>query len=126
MSSQVVLEHEIDTPTTSYPPSRATSLRNLISEDGFKDEVEVAALPEQDTGYAWTYLIAAFSIEALAFSFTYSIGIFRQVWVTSLFPNDEGLVTLAASLQSGLMCVRLASVRPSADAAVSDTRRPWQ
>jgi len=59
-----------------------------------------------DRGYhAYSFLAAATLIEALVWGFPFSVGVLHEYWTSVKFRDSgqEGILTTAATLQSGLM-----------------------
>ena len=80
----------------SYPPPD--------SYDSHATSGTTTALPEPDTGFAWIYLAAAFSIELLAWGMHFSSGVLLEYWHSTLFPTSPSvIVTSAATLQGGVL-----------------------
>ncbi|KAG7528275.1 hypothetical protein FFLO_06279 [Filobasidium floriforme] len=72
------------------------------------DEIptETQQLLPVDRGYhAWSFLAAATVIEALVWGFPFSVGVLHEYWTGVKFKDrgQEGVLTTAATLQSGLM-----------------------
>lgn len=65
------------------------------------------SLPSTDRGrQAWFFLLSATVIEILVWGLPFSIGVLHSYWTSVLFPPGTpglSLVTLAATLQTGLM-----------------------
>lgn len=109
-------------PGPSMPPtpsevsvshSKQYSISSQPPESPDVDGVETFALPPVDKGVdAWRFLIAATLIETTVWGLPYTVGIFHQYWVTNMFPNDESTLTLAATLQTGLMYMSTAPLGP--------------
>ena len=78
-------------------------------EDGHADDQMptqfIAALPPVDGGRdAWSFLVAATILETLIWGVPYTVGIFHEYWTSTTFKGQgEGIITLAATLQTGLM-----------------------
>lgn len=89
------LVNEAFNDSLSYPPN---------SYDSSAASGTTAALPEPDTGFAWIYLAAAFSIELLAWGMHFSSGVLLEYWHSTLFPTSPSvIVTSAATLQGGVL-----------------------
>ncbi|KAL7004056.1 hypothetical protein EMMF5_006385 [Cystobasidiomycetes sp. EMM_F5] len=95
------------TPTSAHSVSDMT----LIHPDT-PASVSVSALPDPDKGYAWVYLAAAFAVETLAFGFTFSIGVLHEYWTSTLFPGNPFILTLVATMQSGLIYIAAIAIGP--------------
>lgn len=72
------------------------------------------ALPPVDTGKdAWSFLVAATILETLIWGIPYVVGIFHEFWIAEMFRGEgKGTVTLAATLQTGLMYMSVAVFGP--------------
>ncbi len=68
-------------------------------------EDTMMALPPVDRGaQAWGFLVAATAIEAVIWGLPYSVGVFHEYWVSTLFgPEATSTLTLASTLQTGLL-----------------------
>lgn len=90
-------------------PSTRSTRADSSPEDGNTDEEMpsqfIAALPPVDGGrQAWSFLAAATILETLIWGVPYTVGIFHEYWTSTIFEGQgEGLITLAATLQTGLM-----------------------
>lgn len=74
-----------------------------------------SSLPPMDGGrQAWLFLLGATIMEILIFGIPFSIGILHNYWTSVLFEGRgaEGTITLAVSLQSGLLYLFTALVGP--------------
>ncbi|BEI84420.1 hypothetical protein CcaverHIS002_0410240 [Cutaneotrichosporon cavernicola] len=73
--------------------------------DAGATEETIVALPPVDRGaQAWSFLIAATCIEAVIWGLPYSVGVFHEYWVSTLFgPEATSTLTLASTLQTGLL-----------------------
>ncbi|WWC92205.1 uncharacterized protein L201_007159 [Kwoniella dendrophila CBS 6074] len=109
----------------SQTPSPRLSLdlqRTDHTQDGdivVVDENEVInpteALPPVDSGKdAWLFLIAATYIELIVWGLPFSIGVLHIYWTTVLFKDQggESIITLAATLQTGLLYMSVAVSGP--------------
>lgn len=119
---------DIETPGPSIPPSRADSFVDLelsvfaTTPGGSTDAVnttalalerEVAALPPVDGGKdAWLFLLSATLVETTVWGLPYTVGVLHAYWSTKMFPHDEATLTLAATLQTGLMYMSAAFLGP--------------
>ena len=65
----------------------------------------IAALPPVDSGsQAYLFLISATLIEILIWGLPFSVGILHAYWINTLFEGQgDSVVTLAATLQTGLL-----------------------
>jgi hypothetical protein len=75
----------------------------------------IEALPPVDGGcQAWSYLVAATILETLIWGIPYTVGIFHEYWTSTLFKGQggEGVITLASTLQTGLMYMSTAAFGP--------------
>ena len=100
-------------PEPSPAPSGRTSRR--FSDIGLDYEADAASLPPIDGGRdAWLFLVAATVCETLIWGLPYSIGVLHAYWTNRLFgPGEsESTVTLAATLQSGLMYISAGLLGP--------------
>ena len=89
------------------------------SQDGSQDPESplnfIAALPPVDTGrQAWSFLVAATILETLIWGLPYVVGIFHEFWISEMFKDQggESIITLAATLQTGLMYMSVAVFGP--------------
>jgi hypothetical protein len=75
----------------------------------------ISALPPVDGGrQAWSFLVAATILETLIWGIPYTIGIFHEYWTSTMFKGEgESTITLAATLQTGLMYMSVAFFQPS-------------
>ncbi|KAL1409635.1 hypothetical protein Q8F55_003631 [Vanrija albida] len=116
-------DKDVETPGPSIPPSRADSYVDLElsvlgqTPGGSTDEVnlerEVAALPPVDGGRdAWLFLLSATLVETTVWGLPYTVGVLHAFWSTKMFPHDEATLTLAATLQTGLMYMSAAFLGP--------------
>lgn len=72
-----------------------------------------AVLPPIDGGrQAWTFLLASTIIETTVWGLPYTIGVLHEFWSSQMFPDDESTLTLAATLQTGLMFMSTAVLGP--------------
>jgi len=74
----------------------------------------IDALPPVDTGrHAWSFLVAATVLETLIWGIPYTVGVFHEYWTSTLFKGQgEGVITLASTLQTGLMYMSTAAFGP--------------
>jgi len=75
----------------------------------------IEALPPVDGGrQAWSYLVAATILETLIWGIPYTVGIFHEYWTSTMFKGQggEGVITLASTLQTGLMYMSTAAFGP--------------
>lgn len=78
----------------------------------YEDNVS-SVLPPADGGrQAWTFLLAATVIETTVWGLPYTIGVLHEYWSSKMFPDDESTLTLAATLQTGLMFISTAPLGP--------------
>jgi hypothetical protein len=76
-------------------------------------ERELAPLPPVDGGRgAWSFLIAATLVETIVWGIPWSIGVMHHYWASEMFPGEESTLTLAATLQTGLMYMTAAVLGP--------------
>ncbi|ODN74836.1 hypothetical protein L202_07142 [Cryptococcus amylolentus CBS 6039] len=76
---------------------------------------EQAALPPVDGGRkAWLFLAASAMLEMLVWGLPFAIGVLLSYWRTELFPDEgeDATLTLAATLQTGLLYMMAALVGP--------------
>lgn len=75
----------------------------------------IDALPPVDGGrQAWSYLVAATILETLIWGLPFTVGIFHEYWTSTLFKGQggDGVITLASTLQTGLMYMSAAAFGP--------------
>jgi hypothetical protein len=75
----------------------------------------ISALPPVDRGrQAWSFLVAATVLETLIWGLPYVVGIFHEFWISEMFKGQggEATLTLAATLQTGLMYMSVAVFGP--------------
>ncbi|ODO01738.1 hypothetical protein I350_06566 [Cryptococcus amylolentus CBS 6273] len=72
------------------------------------------ALPPVDGGRkAWLFLAGGTGLELLVWGLPFAIGILLAYWTTELFPGEgTAILTLAATLQTGLLYIMAAVVGP--------------
>ncbi len=72
------------------------------------------ALPPVDGGRdAWLFLIGAGLLEFFVWGWPTCVGILRVYWLNELFGGrDESVITLAATLQSGLLYLGVGFIAP--------------
>lgn len=91
----------VDIPTGDRSSSTFDVEHESIDVDG---EQNVSALHPVDRGvHAWRFLAAATLVETTVWGLPFTIGVLHQYWTTELFPGHESTLTLAATLQTGLM-----------------------
>ena len=95
------------TPTSS----RLAFLLPSDSPSGAKNAI--AALPDQDKGYAYVYLAAAACIDCATWGPSFSAGLLKLRWV-ELWPDPSQtfILSLAATLQTGLLFMFAILVSP--------------
>ncbi|WVR03298.1 hypothetical protein IAU60_000289 [Kwoniella sp. DSM 27419] len=90
--------------------------RPLQAQEGDDETIlnRTDALPPVDGGYrAWLFLVAATIIEMLVWGLPFSIGVLHLYWTNVLFPGQgASTITLAATLQTGLLYIGCAVVGP--------------
>ncbi|AFR95822.1 monocarboxylic acid transporter [Cryptococcus neoformans C23] len=104
----------------SQLPSRQPSQSKIEHPLSYDQEEEVNefvthhVLPPVDGGRkAWSFLAGATVVEMLVWGFPYSIGILHVYWTNTLFKGyGESMVTLAATLQTGLLYMSCAVFGP--------------
>jgi len=103
-------------PSIPQTPTEDTAQRkaySISSPESPADGTETFSLPPVDRGRdAWRFLVAATLVETIVWGLPYTVGIFHQYWVTNMFPDDESTLTLAATLQTGLMYMSTAPLGP--------------
>ena len=90
-------------PADNADTRQATSLPDYIP-----------ALPPVDGGrQAWSFLVAATTMEMLIWGLPFSVGVLHEYWLSTLFQGQgEGTITLAATLQTGLLYMSTAAFGP--------------
>ncbi|KAK8845320.1 hypothetical protein IAR55_006033 [Kwoniella newhampshirensis] len=96
---------EIDARSISTAPATDSRPVSSFTTDNEQQYNPVDVLPPVDGGRrAWLFLIGATSIEILVWGLPFSIGILHNYWTNTLFKGyGEGTITLAATLQTGLL-----------------------
>lgn len=93
-----------DTPREKESGRSSPELFNLSTTDGTDAEAAAQALAPPDYGYgAWSFLIAGTVVEMLVWGLPWSVGVLHEYWAREMFPGEESTLTLAATLQTGLM-----------------------
>nr|ODN85941.1 monocarboxylic acid transporter [Cryptococcus depauperatus CBS 7841] len=95
--------------------SQSTSNRPLdLGQDQQIESVAQHALPPVDRGrQAWLFLAAVTTIETLIWGLPFSVGILHAYWINTLFVGaGASTVTLAATLQTGLLYMSCAAFGP--------------
>ena len=74
----------------------------------------IPALPPVDGGrQAWSFLVAATTMEMLIWGLPFAVGVLHEYWLSTLFQGQgEGTITLAATLQTGLLYMSTAAFGP--------------
>jgi hypothetical protein len=74
----------------------------------------IPALPPVDGGrQAWSFLVAATMMEMLIWGLPFAVGVLHEYWLSTLFKGQgEGVITLAATLQTGLLYMSTAAFGP--------------
>lgn len=95
-------------------PSQSTIEHPLAYDQEVDESVTHHALPSVDGGRkAWSFLAGATAIEMIVWGIPYSIGILHVYWTNTLFKGyGESTVTLAATLQTGLLYMSCALFGP--------------
>ena len=94
----------MSTETTTTFPADISSPSTHEATDTSRPR-ELPSLPAADTGRAaWSFLVAATTIEGIVWGLPYSVGILHA-YAVRMFPGQESTVTLAATLQNGLLLV---------------------
>jgi hypothetical protein len=97
---------------TSRGDQSSIPLENLSSRPNPPElEVDLTApenatsLPPADSGKAaWLFLVGATAIELLVWGIPFSIGVLHAYWTDELFTGrGSGMITLASTLQTGLL-----------------------
>jgi hypothetical protein len=102
-------------PETPGMSQDALSLHNLdaVLGDGSGGEHVTPLLHPPDKGrHAWQFLAAATLVETWVWGLPYTVGVLHAYWHTEMFPEDESTLTLAATLQTGLMFMSTALLGP--------------
>ncbi|TXT04808.1 hypothetical protein VHUM_04076 [Vanrija humicola] len=95
-------------PASSPPPSGETTAAPTPAA-GSTDALpttarEVPALPPVDRGVgAWSFLVAGTIVELITWGLPYSVGVLHAYWAHEVFPGNEATITLAATLQNGML-----------------------
>lgn len=85
---------------TLEPPTPATGSSDALPTTAR----EVPALPPVDRGIgAWSFLVAGTVVETITWGLPYSVGVLHAYWAHEMFPGNEGTITLAATLQNGML-----------------------
>lgn len=91
----------------SLRDSQNASPRDSLSFQSVEEPLRTTSLAPVDKGLAaWTFLAAATMLESLVWGLPFSVGVLHTYWTTEMFPPGtpgESLVTVAATLQTGLM-----------------------
>jgi hypothetical protein len=62
--------------------------------------------------HAWRFLAAATFMETTVWGLPFTVGVLHAYWSAHLFPDAESTLTLAATLQTGLMYMSTAFLGP--------------
>jgi hypothetical protein len=125
------------TPSASYPPTRSGSASdlamtptagrsgangragNLTPTDAANstNDLDVnpllqSLLPVDGGKHAWLFLVGATTIEILIYGFSFSIGILHLHWTSMFGEANSSTVTLASTLQAGMLYMLLGIVGP--------------
>ncbi|KAL1404911.1 hypothetical protein Q8F55_008523 [Vanrija albida] len=93
------LPAESPAPTTA-PPTPAGDSTDALPITAR----ELPPLPPVDRGVgAWSFLVAGTVVETITWGLPYSVGVLHAYWAHEMFPGDEGTITLAATLQNGML-----------------------
>ncbi|ODN74842.1 hypothetical protein L202_07148 [Cryptococcus amylolentus CBS 6039] len=99
--------------------SSAVPLVPIVSYHSTNDHEDIEpiaqyALPPVDGGkQAWIFLAAATMIEILVWGIPFAIGVLLAFWTSTLFPDQSSsTLTLAATLQTGLLYMNSAVIGP--------------
>lgn len=116
---QTIIEPPPSVPA-SAPTSPAPSARASLTDGGRPEDAAslarppsangegraLAPLPPADGGRAaWSFLVAGTIIELIVWGLPYSVGVLHEHLSNVEFPDDKATVTLAATLQNGLLFV---------------------
>ncbi|WVQ93949.1 hypothetical protein IAU59_001027 [Kwoniella sp. CBS 9459] len=107
-ASEISRGDDIDLESTR----RTSGEGHAMSQEALHNSTE--ALPPVDGGMkAWLFLLAATSIEILVWGLPFSIGVLHVYWTNEVFHGEgAGTITLAATLQTGLLYICCALVGP--------------
>ncbi|KIK61871.1 hypothetical protein GYMLUDRAFT_558062 [Collybiopsis luxurians FD-317 M1] len=117
--------------TSEHLPSSSNSARSILgielelrNEEQPNDDARISSLPPVDGGFhAWAYLVSAWCIELLVWSFPFSYGIFLNFYTTSptssFLHSSSSTLALVGSLSSGLLYLSSPIVLPIIN------RYPW-
>jgi len=104
-----------NTPSQSQNPSKS-NLTSISNPTLPLPPDYISALPPVDTGKdAYLFLLGATLVETLVWGLPFSVGILHAYWTNFLFKGYEGgesSLTLAATLQTGLLYMSAAAVAP--------------
>ena len=96
--------------------SHESTRRDVESPTRSQDEPRehIPALPPVDGGrQAWSFLAAATVMEMLIWGLPFAVGTLHEYWLSTLFKGQgEGTITLAATLQTGLLYGSTAAFGP--------------
>lgn len=83
-------------------------------DDSLSDPLFAQSLLPVDGGlHAWLFLAGATVIEVLVYGFSFSIGVLHLHWSQTLFgPHHLSTITLASTLQAGMLYLTLGIVGP--------------
>jgi hypothetical protein len=96
----------------SHDSTHSDAESPTTSQDGPLDFIP--ALPPVDRGrHAWSFLAAATVMEMLIWGLPFAVGTLHEYWLSTLFKGQaEGTLTLAATLQTGLLYGSTAAFGP--------------
>lgn len=91
-------------------PELSTTERDVESPTGDY----IPSLPPVDGGKAaWSFLVAATIMEMLIWGLPFAIGVLHEYWISTQFRGEsEATITLAATLQTGLLYMSTAAFAP--------------
>ena len=101
-----------DAASLSHESTRRNVDSPTRSQDGPLEYIP--ALPPVDGGrQAWSFLAAATVMEMLIWGLPFAVGTLHEYWLSTLFKGQgEGTITLAATLQTGLLYGSTAAFGP--------------
>ncbi|WVO13427.1 hypothetical protein L204_101042 [Cryptococcus depauperatus] len=103
---------ELSTATPSIYDASDRSFQ--VEQDQVEPGIAQHALPPVDTGrQAYLFLLGSTCIEILVWGLPFSVGILHVYWTNTLFKGEgSSIVTLAATLQTGLLYMSAALFGP--------------
>jgi hypothetical protein len=98
---------------TNRPTSTGSCDGNTSIIDNVEPVNPQSLLPVDRGLDAWLFLLGATATEILIWGVPFSIGVLHLYWTTELFPGrGSSTLTLAATLQAGLLYMLVAIVGP--------------